>query len=82
MKEDREGSKEVEWMGRARYDPELKLAASEYKSDVGYLIREFEIEDERKRSEMKNKSNQAEEEANGMNRPFLTRLFFKRRVSK
>jgi hypothetical protein len=69
-------------MSRARYDPELRLAASEYRSDVGYLVREFEIEAERKRSELVKKSDQAEEEAKATNKPFLTRLFFKGRVSK
>lgn len=30
---------EEDEMARIRYDPEFKIATSEYKSDIGYLVR-------------------------------------------
>jgi len=69
-------------MDRTRYDPELKIAASEYRSEIGYLVREFEAEAERKKVEMKNRSEGAKEERAASKRPFLTRLFDRRRTSR
>jgi ribosomal protein L19E len=69
-------------MDRIWLDPELKIATSEYRSDVGYLVREFEIEAERKKAEMKNEYNQTNEKEATSKKPFLTRLFNKRRTPR
>ena len=54
----------------------------EYRSEIGYLVREFEAEAERKKVEMKNRSEGAKEERAASKRPFLTRLFDRRRTSR
>ncbi len=69
-------------MNQARYSPELKMAASEYGSDVGYLVREFEIEAERKSVEKKNASVKAKEDAVGSKKRFMARIFEKHRAPR
>jgi hypothetical protein len=62
--------------------PEMRIAASEWRSDVAYLAREFEIEAERKRAEKKRSSVKAKEDAVGTKKHFMARLFEKRHTSR
>ena len=64
-------------MKRSGYSSDLRIGASEYGSDIGYLVREFEIEGERKKEEGRKASLKAKEEAIGSKNRFLSKLFDK-----
>ena len=65
-------------MDRIKGTTEMRMAASEWGSDIGYLAKEFEDEAERKKDEMRSKEIKAKEEAVGTKKHFLARLFGKR----
>jgi hypothetical protein len=69
-------------MDRVRGMPEMRVAASEWRSDIGYLAKEFEIEAERKRAEKRRQAIKAKEMTIGQKKHFLGRLFEKRNVSR
>jgi hypothetical protein len=64
-------------MGSTRYPQDIKIAASEYGSDIGYLVREFEIQAERKKVETKIASNMAKEEIMGSKKRPTSHIFRK-----
>jgi len=61
-------------MTRSNYSTDAKIIASEYGSNMGYLVREFELEAERKKEESREAARNAKEEASGSKNGLLTKF--------